>query len=79
MQETTVAQFLGTCERSRVVGFTLVAKILALSDGCDVTFYVNKLLSKLIHAERNSLSVTAYTDNKSLHDAVHSTKQTLEK
>ena len=58
----------------RVVRSRLAAETLALSDGCDVTFYVNKLLSKLVHADRDSLSVTAYTENKSLHDAVHSTK-----
>ena len=58
----------------RVVRSTLAAETLALPDGSDVTFYVNKLLSKFIHAGRDSLSVTAYTDNKSLHDSVHSTK-----
>ena len=62
----------------RVVRSTLAAET-AISDGCDVTFYVNKLPSKLIHAARDSLSATAYTDNHSLHNAVHSTKQTLEK
>ena len=63
----------------RVVRSTLAAEALALPDRCDETFYVNKLLSELIHANRDSLSVTTYTDNKSLHDALHSTKQTLEK
>ena len=63
----------------RVVRSRLTAKTLALSDKCDVTFYVNKLLSKLIDADRDSLSVTAYTDNESLNVAVLSTKQTLEK
>ena len=63
----------------RVVRSTLAAETLASSDGCDVTFYVNKLLWKLINIVRDSLSATAYTDNQRLHNAVHSTKQTLEK
>ena len=63
----------------QVVRSRMTAKTLALSDKCDVIFYINKLLSKLIDADRGSLSVTAYTDNESLNDAVQSTKQTLEK
>ena len=68
-QKTTVAHLNGA-EASLA---------LVLSGGCEVTFYVNKLLSKLIHAGRDSLDETAYTDNESLQDAVYSTKQTLEK
>ena len=56
----------------REVWSTLAAETLSLSDGCDVTFYVDILLSELI-------LIIAYTDNQSLHDTVHSTKQTLER
>ena len=37
------------------------------------------VLSELVHNEPNCLSITVYTDNRSLYDAVHSMKQTLEK
>ena len=46
----------------RVVRSTLAAETLALLDGCDVTFYI-KLLFKLIHAGRDSLSVTEPASN----------------
>ena len=52
---------------------------LLLSDRCDVTFYVNKLLSELIHTDKVSLKVTTFTDNQSLHNTHHSTIQTLVK
>ena len=37
----------------RVVRSTLAAETLALSDGCDESFYVNKVLCELIHADRH--------------------------
>ena len=37
------------------------------------------MLSEPLHTKPNCLSITAYTDNQSLYDAVHSMKQTLEK
>ena len=41
-----------------VQGLKVTAETV-LSDGCDVTFYVNKSLSDLVHADRDSLSATA--------------------
>ena len=63
----------------RVVRSTLTAETLSLSDGCDVTFYVNILLSELIHKNSKPMNIIAYTDNQSLGDTVHSTRQTLER
>ena len=59
-----------------MVWSTLAAETLSLSDGCDVTFYVNILLSELIQKNSKPMNIIAYTDNQSLHDSVHSTYQT---
>ena len=69
------------------IGFKFFAKVIKGScvfccSSCisfNPTNHLNKLLSELIYAERDSLSVTAYTDNQSLHNNLHSTKQTLQK
>ena len=49
---------------------------LSLSEGCDVAMYINKLVSELFH-DGKQLNIIAYTDNQSLHDGVHTLKQTL--
>ena len=59
-----------------MVRSTLAAETLSLSDGCEVTFYVNILLSELIQKSSKPMNVIAYTDSQSLHDTVHSTYQT---
>ena len=51
---------------------------MSLSEGCDVTMYINKLASKLIFHDGKQLNI-AYTDNQSLYDAVDTSKQSLEK
>ena len=43
---------------------------LSLSGGYDVGVYINKLVSELFH-DGKELNIIAYTDNQSLHDAVH--------
>ena len=63
----------------RVVHSAIAAQTLSLVDGCDVTIYINNLLSELLHTKPNCLSITTYTDNQSLYEAVHSMKKTLEK
>ena len=68
--------YIETVELKRVVRSTLA---LSLSDGCDVTFYVNILLFEFIQKNSKPINITAYTDNRSLTDTVHSTKQTLER
>ena len=63
----------------RVACSTIAAETLSLVNGCDVAIYINNLLPELLQTEPNCLSITAYTDNQSLYDAVHSMKQTLQK
>ena len=63
----------------RVVHSTIAAETLSLVHGCDVAIYINNLLSEILHTQPNCLSITAYTDNQSVYDAVHSIKQTLVK
>ena len=62
-----------------VVRLTITTETLSLVDGCDVPIYINNLLSELLHTKPNCLSITAYTDNQSLYDAVHSMKCRLKK
>ena len=62
----------------RVVHSTTAAETLSLVDGCDVAIYINNMLTELLHTKPNCLSITAYTNNQSLYDTVHSMKQTLE-
>ena len=40
---------------------------------------MNKLLPELLQIDSKPLGIAEYRDNQSLHDAAHSTKQTLEK
>ena len=52
----------------RVVRSTIAAETLWLSDGCDVSIYINKLSESLLeHGKRRE--VIAYTDNRSFYDA----------
>ena len=62
-----------------VVHSAIAAQTLSLVDGCDVTIYINNLLSEPLHIKHNCLSITTYTDNQSFYEAVHSMKKTLEK
>ena len=71
--------YIRTLQRLKVVRSTIAAQALSLLDGCHVAIYVNNMLSEPLHTKPNCLSITAYTDNQSLYDAVHSMKQTLEK
>ena len=58
---------------------SLTAETLAMSDGVGSTVYISVLLSEL-YPELNSFKILyIYTDNKSLHDAIHSEKYISEK
>ena len=64
----------------RVVRSTIAVENLSLSDGCDVAVYINRLVSEILRVDGSQLDIITYIeDNQSLHDAVHSMKQTLEK
>ena len=59
---------------------SLATETLAMSDAVDSAVYISVLLSEL-YPELNSfeIPIDMYTDNKSLHDAIHSEKYASEK
>ena len=56
----------------RVVRSTLAAETMALQEGLEEGMYIQSLIKEL---HRIEVPITAYVDNKSLVEAVHSTKQ----
>ena len=53
---------------------------MSLSEGCDVTMHIHKLVSELLlFHDGKQLTINAYTDNQILHNVEHTLKQTLEK
>lgn len=56
----------------RVVRSTLAAETMALQQGLEEAIYIRSLVSELLSCE---LPIVAYVDNKSLVQAVYSTKQ----
>ena len=62
-----------------MVHSSIAAEALSLSGGCEVTIYINRLVSEILQVDGSQLNIIAYTDNQSLYDAVHSMKQTFEK
>ena len=56
----------------RVVRSTLAAETMALQEGLEEAMYIRSLIFELKHVE---VPIVGYVDNKSLVEAVHSTKQ----
>ena len=80
MAKAKHANFIGILPKiKRVVRSTTAAEALSLSEGCDVATYIKKLISELLFHDGKRLNIIAYTDNRSIYDAVHTLKQTLEK
>ena len=50
-----------------------------LLSGINNMVFTKATHSKLIQKNSKPMNIIAYTDNQNLHDAVHSTKQTLER
>ena len=75
---TTCVLYISPLLKVKIVVHSTIAA-QSLVDGCDVTIYINNLLSEPLHTTHNCLSITTYTDNQSLYEAVHSVKKTLEK
>jgi len=64
----------------RKVSSSLAAETLALYDACDEAIYLCALLSEtLFNSKETKIPIHALTDNRSLHENVHSTKQVHEK
>ena len=68
-------------ETKRVVQSSLSAEALAMLDSLDEAMYLNSLLSEFLYNnyKANKFPVIVYTDKKSFHENVHSTKQVTEK
>jgi hypothetical protein len=63
----------------RVVRSTIAAEALSLQEGLESAFYYRKLLSNILGLTSNSIPIIAYTDNKSVQDAIYSTKMVDDK
>ena len=65
----------------RHVPSTLAAEALVMHDALDEAIYSDSIMTELYcnNYRVNELPVVAYTDNKSLHENLHSTKQVPEK
>ena len=57
---------------------TLGAETLALTDGCDTAFFITILITDILQ-QIQTISVTALTDNQSLHDTIKTNKLTLDR
>ena len=60
---------------------TMSAETLSTYDAVDEAIYIGHMLTELYHDDylQNKIPVIAFTDNQSLHDKLHSTKQVKEK
>ena len=58
----------------RVVRSTIAAEALSLQDGLESSVYHRKILEDILGLEKKTIPIIAYVDNKSVVEAVHSTK-----
>lgn len=58
----------------RVVRSTLSAEMLSLQEGIDNAIYIRGMIAEILNKPPHSLSITAYVDNKSVTQALCSTK-----
>ena len=67
----------------RVVRSTIGAETLSLIEGCDTALYISEMVSEISKRMNTKapgpVNIEALTDNQSLFDTIHSTKQTSEK
>ena len=61
----------------RVARSTVTAETLALLDGCDAAFFYTHLILEVLGI--SSIPIHVMTDNQSLYENVHSSKNTVEK
>ena len=53
---------------------------MALSDGCDTSYFVVSLAKEMIFTKQhNIINIEAFTDNRSLCETLHTTKSILDK
>ena len=58
----------------RVVRSTIAAEALSLQEGLEDAFYVRQHIEDLLSIKSKTLPVVAFVDNKSVVEAIHSTK-----
>ena len=58
----------------RVVRSTIAAETLSLQEGLETGFYYRTMVEEILGITKTSIPLTAYTDNKSVIEAVFSTK-----
>ena len=58
----------------RVVKSTLAAEMLSLSEALDHAIYLKQIIMELTGADNESIPAEALVDNKSVEDAIYSTK-----
>ena len=63
----------------RIVRSSLAAETLALSDALDDAIYLRKLFSEIMFNDIYDIPIEIIIDNKSLYDALFSTKNVIEK
>ena len=59
---------------------TIVEETLALSGGCDTSYFVASLTKEMIFMKQhNNINIEAFTNNGSLYETLHTTKSILDK
>ena len=75
---TTIAW--SSIKLKRVARSTIAAETLALSDGCDTSYFVTSLAKEMMFTKQhNNINTEAFTDNRSLYETLHTTKSILDK
>ncbi len=71
----------GSHKARRKVQSTLAAETLAMLSGLDEALYLANVITELYCGDyvHSKIPIIAYTDSKSLHENIHSTKQVSEK
>ena len=67
----------------RVVRSTIGAETVSLIEGCDTVLYISEMVTEISRRMNTTapspVNIEALTDNRSLFDTIHATKQTSEK
>ena len=58
----------------RVVRSTLAAEILSLGEGLEAGFYYRQMLEEILLLDFKTINIEAYVDNKSVIEALSSTR-----
>ena len=63
----------------RVVKSTLAAECLVLQEASESAYYLKTILNEILCLSDTHVNIDCYTDNKSLHDSLYSSKTLAEK